>query len=384
MKKFSNESVTKGHPDKIADQISDALLDFYLKKDPDSKVAIETIVTDKKVIILGEIKTSINLEKTIINKIIKDVIKDIGYNQEIDNFCYQKVSILNFIREQSEELTKVINKKGANDQGLMFGYATNETDLFLPLGYFIARNLSLKLTEVREKKIIPFLKPDGKTQVTLVYDKNNKPLYLDSVVISIQHKKDIDQNLLRKEIFEKVIKIVIEPYLINKKTCFYINPSDSFVLGGPDADTGLTGRKIIQDTYGSEAHHGGGSLSGKDASKVDKSGSYMARYLAKNIVAAGLCDRCEIQLSYIIGLENPAGVFLNTFKTNRVPEFLILETIEKNFDLTPQGIIKKLDLKKPLFQITSREGHFGRKDDLFTWEKIDQVLLFSKLLDFQK
>ncbi|MEZ0180249.1 methionine adenosyltransferase ['Camptotheca acuminata' phytoplasma] len=380
MKKFTTEAVTKGHPDKIADQISDALLDFYLKKDPESKVAIETVVTKEKVIILGEIKTSFSLSSEKIEQIIKNVVKNIGYDKVEDGFCYQNLSVLNFIHEQSTELTKVVQNEGAGDQGLMFGFATKETDLFLPLNFFLAHNLSLKLTEVREKKILPFLKPDGKTQVTFVYDENNNPLYIDSIVISAQHSKDIDQEFLKKQIFQEVIKPVVDSFLINENTNFYINASKSFSIGGPAADTGLTGRKIIQDSYGGEVRHGGGCFSGKDSSKVDRSGAYMARYLAKNIVAAGLCDKCEIQLSYVIGLSKPVGIFINTFNTNKVPEISIIKHIEQNFDLTPHGIIKKLDLKKPFFQITAQEGHFGRKDDLFPWEKLDQVSVFSKLL----
>ncbi len=380
MKKFSSESVTKGHPDKIADQISDALLDAFLKQDPESKVAIETVVTKQKVIVLGEIKTLFKFDSEYIENIIKNVVKEIGYNRESENFCYQNISILNFIHEQSIELTKIVQNKAAGDQGSMFGYATKETDLFLPLNFFLARNLSLRLTEVREKKILPFLRPDGKTQITLVYDENNNPLYIDSIVLSTQYEENIEQEFLKKNILKYVIEPIINPVLINEKTNFLINPSESFVIGGPAADTGLTGRKIIQDSYGCEVRHGGGCFSGKDASKVDRSGAYMARYLAKNIVAAGLCDKCEIQLSYIISFEKPVSLFINTFGTNKVPENLILEMIEKNFDLTPQGIIKILNLRKPLFQITSCEGHFGRNDNLFSWEKIDKVSLFSKLL----
>ncbi|MDC9032109.1 methionine adenosyltransferase [Columbia Basin potato purple top phytoplasma] len=382
MKKFSSESVTKGHPDKIADQISDALLDAFLKGDPESKVAIETVVTKQKVIILGEIKTSFKLSSEQIKQIVKNVVKDIGYDREKENFCYHNLSILNFLHEQSIELSNIIGK-GAGDQGLMFGYASNETSLFLPLNFFLARSLSLKLTEVRENKILPFLRPDGKTQVTLVHDEKNKPLYIDSIVISAQHEENITQNFLQKNILQHVINPVIDPKLITDKTNFYINPSGSFVIGGPFADTGLTGRKIIQDAYGGEIRHGGGCFSGKDASKVDRSGAYMARYLAKNIVAAGLCDKCEIQISYVIAFDKPVSFFINTFGTNKVSEFLILKMIEENFDLTPRGIIKKLNLKKPLFRITSCEGHFGRNDDLFSWERIDQINLFSQLLKKQ-
>lgn len=382
MKKFSSESVTKGHPDKIADQISDALLDAFLKGDPESKVAIETVVTKQKVIILGEIKTSSKLSSKQIKQIVKNVVKDIGYDREKENFCYHNLSILNFLHEQSIELSNIIDK-GAGDQGLMFGYASNETSLFLPLNFFLARSLSLKLTEVRENKILPFLRPDGKTQVTLVYDEKNKPLYIDSIVISTQHEENITQNFLQKNILQHVINPVIDPKLITDKTNFYINPSGSFVIGGPFADTGLTGRKIIQDAYGGEIRHGGGCFSGKDASKVDRSGAYMARYLAKNIVAAGLCDKCEIQISYVIAFDKPVSFFINTFGTNKVSEFLIFKMIEENFDLTPRSIIKKLNLKKPLFRITSCEGHFGRNDDVFPWERIDQINLFSQLLKKQ-
>ncbi|MFB5029989.1 MAG: S-adenosylmethionine synthase [Candidatus Phytoplasma pruni] len=380
MKKFSSEAVTKGHPDKIADQISDALLDAYLSEDQEAKVAIETVVTNQKVIILGEIKTSSPLAPQQVEKIIKNTVQQIGYDRKNENFSYDELSIVNLTHEQSEEINKAVLNKGAGDQGLMFGYATNETPTFLPLNFFLTKTLALKLTELRENKTLPFLRPDGKTQVTICYDENNKPLYVEAIVVSCQHKKNITQEEIKEEIIEHVIKPVIDPQLMNEKTKIFVNPSGSFVNGGPGSDAGLTGRKIIQDTYGGEVRHGGGCFSGKDASKVDRSGAYMVRYLAKNIVAAGICDKCELQISYAIGIEQPVGLFINTFNTNKVPESLIIQTIQQNFDLTPQGIINQLKLKQPLFQITARDGHFGRQDDLFEWEKTDKIAVFQKLL----
>ncbi|MGE9276517.1 MAG: methionine adenosyltransferase [Candidatus Phytoplasma pruni] len=380
MKKFSSEAVTKGHPDKIADQISDALLDAYLSEDQEAKVAIETVVTSQKVIIFGEIQTSSPLAPQQVEKIIKNTVQQIGYDRKNENFSYDELSIVNLTHEQSEEINKAVLNKGAGDQGLMFGYATNETLTFLPLNFFLAKTLALKLTELRENQTLPFLRPDGKTQVTICYDENNKPLYVEAIVVSCQHEKNITQEEIKEEIIEHVIKPVIDPQLMHEKTKIFVNPSGSFVNGGPDSDAGLTGRKIIQDTYGGEVHHGGGCFSGKDASKVDRSGAYMMRYLAKNIVAAGVCDKCELQISYAIGIEQPVGLFINTFNTNKVPESLIIQTIQQNFDLTPQGIINQLKLKQPLFQITARDGHFGRQDDLFEWEKTDKIAFFQKLL----
>ncbi|MFR0367773.1 methionine adenosyltransferase [Candidatus Phytoplasma palmae] len=381
MQKFSTESVTKGHPDKVADQISDALLDAFLQKDPDAKIAIETVVTKKTVIVLGEIKTNFAIDNEKIEFIIQKTIKQIGYDKKEENFSYNDLKIINLIHEQSEEINKVVQKKGAGDQGVIFGYATDETPLFLPLSFYLTRNLSLKLTELREKKILPFLRPDGKVQITFNYDNNNKKiLSIDSIIISSQHDKNIQLTKIKNEIIDKIIKKVINKSLINEKTKFYINPSGKFTNGGPNADTGLTGRKIIQDAYGSEVRHGGGCFSGKDPSKIDRCAAYMARYLAKNIVASGICNKCEIQISYSIGIEKPVGLFINTFKTNKVSENLIKEIIEKNFDLSPEGIKKKLNLTKPIFQITAREGHFGRNDDLFPWENTNQKLLFQKLL----
>jgi S-adenosylmethionine synthetase len=380
MKKFSSEAVTKGHPDKIADQISDALLDAYLIEDEEAKVAIETVVTSQKVIILGEIKTSSPLTSQRIEEIIKKTVKQIGYDRKNENFSYNELSIIDLTHEQSEEINKALLNKGAGDQGLMFGYATKETPTFLPFNFFLAKSLALKLTELRENKTLTFLRPDGKTQVTICYDEHNKPLYVEAIVISCQHEKNITQEEIKKAIIKQVITPVIDPRLMNENTKIFVNPSGSFVNGGPCSDVGLTGRKIIQDTYGGEVRHGGGCFSGKDASKVDRSGAYMVRYLAKNIVASGICDQCELQISYAIGIEQPVGLFINTFNTNKVPELLIIETIQQNFDLTPQGIINKLKLKKPIFQITARDGHFGRQDDLFKWEHIDQISIFKKLL----
>ncbi|PQP79330.1 methionine adenosyltransferase [Candidatus Phytoplasma phoenicium] len=380
MKQFSSEAVTKGHPDKVADQISDAILDAYLSQDSTAKVAIETVVTKQKVIVLGEIKTSKELSSSIIEKIIRKTIQKIGYDEPEEGFDYNSVSIINLIHEQSIEISQAVENKGAGDQGMMFGYATDETLVYLPLNFVLARQLARKLTETRMNKILSFLRPDGKTQVTITYDEQNQPLYIDSIVISCQHSKNISLEELKKQIIKNIINPIIPKNLINSRTQFYINPSGSFVQGGPSVDTGLTGRKIIQDSYGSEVRHGGGCFSGKDASKVDRSGAYMARYLSKNIVASGICTKCEIQISYGIGLTQPLGIYLNTFQTNKIPEELIISTIKKNFDLSPQGVIKFLNLTKPIFTITASEGHFGREDNLFSWEKIDQKNLFAKLM----
>ncbi|CAP18483.1 S-adenosylmethionine synthetase [Candidatus Phytoplasma mali] len=376
MQKFTSESVTKGHPDKVADQISDALLDAFLEQKKDARVAIETIVTAKTVFILGEVEPNIFIDY---NNIIKKIVRSIGYDRREENFSYQDLKIINKIHSQSKEISLVVDKNVPGDQGLMFGYATNETLSFLPLGFDLSKKLSLRLTEVRENKILPFLRPDGKTQITMVYDFNNNPLYIDSIVISSQHEANIDRKILVDAIKKEVIMPVIDNNFINSKTNYYINPAGSFINGGPNADTGLTGRKIIVDTYGGYSRHGGGSFSGKDSSKVDRSASYMARYLAKNIVASGICDICEIQISYAIGIENPMGIYINTFNTNKVSEKLILQTIKNNFDLRLKGIIQKLDLQNPIYQQTASEGHFGNYKHNFSWEKIDKKNIFEKL-----
>ncbi|KND62712.1 S-adenosylmethionine synthetase [Candidatus Phytoplasma phoenicium] len=380
MKKFSSEAVTKGHPDKVADQISDALLDAYLSQESTAKVAIETVVSKQKVIVLGEIKTTKEISSTIIEKIIRKTIKKIGYDKPEEGFDYNNVDIINLIHEQSMEINQAVEKKGAGDQGMMFGYATNETSVYLPLNFVLVRQLARKLTETRINRTLPFLRPDGKTQLTISYNEQNQPLYINSIIISCQHSQSICLKELEKQIIENIINTIIPKNLITFQTKFYINPSGSFLQGGPSVDTGLTGRKIIQDSYGSEIRHGGGCFSGKDASKVDRSGAYMARYLSKNIVASGICNKCEIQISYGIGLTQPLGIYLNTFQTNKIPEKVIISTIEKNFDLSPQGIIKFLNLTKPIFSITASEGHFGREDNLFAWEKIDKKNIFAKLM----
>ncbi|MGA0447835.1 MAG: methionine adenosyltransferase [Candidatus Phytoplasma pyri] len=377
MQKFTSESVTKGHPDKVADQISDALLDAFLEQKKDARVAIETIVTAKTVFVLGEVEPNIFIDY---NNIIKKIVRSIGYDRREENFSYQDLEIINKIHYQSKEISLVVDKNVPGDQGLMFGYATNETSSFLPLGFDLSKKLSLKLTEVRENKIIPFLRPDGKTQITMVHDFNNKPLYIDSIVISTQHEANIDRKILIDAIKKEVIMPVIDNNFVNSKTNYYINPAGSFVNGGPNADTGLTGRKIISDTYGGYSRHGGGAFSGKDSSKIDRSASYMARYLAKNIVASGICDICEIQISYAIGIEYPMGIYINTFNTNKVSEKIILQTIKNNFDLKIKGIIQTLDLQNPIYQRTASEGHFGNYKNNFSWEKIDKKNIFEKLL----
>lgn len=377
MYKFTSESVTKGHPDKIADQISDALLDAFIEQKKDAKVAIETLVTNKTVVIAGEVEPNIVVD---FDNIIRNTVKEIGYDRKSEYFSYDDLNIINMVHLQSKEISAVINRNTSGDQGLMFGFATNETPSFLPLGFEISKKLAFKLTDVREKKNIPFLRPDGKTQITMIYDLDHKPLYIDSIVISIQHDLYIKKSILTKTIKQDVIKSVIDDRWINNKTKYYINPSGSFVYGGPFVDTGLTGRKIISDTYGGYARHGGGAFSGKDASKLDRSGAYMARYLAKNIVASKICDICEIQLSYVIGFANPICIYINTFNTNKISEKKILQAIKDNFDLTPYGIIETLQLQKAIYKKTATYGHFGSLESDFSWEKIDKKYIFEKLL----
>ncbi|WP_320411973.1 methionine adenosyltransferase [Candidatus Phytoplasma fabacearum] len=333
-------------------------------------------------ILCGEIKSSINLDQKTIETIVRETVKDIGYTNKEDNFYYSNLLIVNLINQQSEEINKAVSVNGgAGDQGAMFGYATNETPCYMPLQFILSRNLALQLNKIRENKILPFLKPDGKTQLTMTYDEKGNLYYIDSIVISCHHSNVVKNN---KNFSDDIIKYVISPVIpikfINVKTKFYINPAGSFIQGGPCFDTGLTGRKIIQDSYGSEIRHGGGCFSGKDASKVDRSGAYMLRYLAKNIVASGICDKCELQIAYVIGVNFPVGLFINTFNTNRVNDNLILDTIYNNFDLSPQGIINQLNLTKPIFHMTAKYGHFGVDNDKFSWEKTDKIKLFSRLL----
>ena len=361
---FTSESVTEGHPDKLADLISDSILDEAIKKDKNARVAVETFVSGNVVTIAGQITLN---EKLPINKIVRETIREIGFDNENIDIDYRTCKIYTNIVKQSPDIALGVDIGGAGDQGIMFGYASNETENYMPYAIYMAHKLSRKLTDVRKQKIIPYLRPDGKTQVTVEYE-NDKPKRIETILISTQHEENIEQEELKKDIIEKVIKTTIPENMIDINTKIYINPTGRFVIGGPLGDTGLTGRKIIVDTYGGYARHGGGAFSGKDASKVDRSAAYMLRHIAKNIVANGYAEKCEIQLSYAIGMENPLSICVNTFGTGKKTEEELVKLIEENFDLTPKGIIKYLELDKPIFSKTTNYGHFGKED--LPWEKI--------------
>jgi len=366
---FTSESVTEGHPDKIADQISDAVLDFILSQDPIARVACETMVTTGLAFVAGEITTNCYVD---IPKIVRSTIREIGYTDATFGFDCDTCAVITSIDEQSRDIAQGVDIGGAGDQGIMFGYACNETDVLMPMPIMLAHRLVQRLTDVRKKGLLPYFRPDGKSQVTLEY-VDNKPVRVEAVVISTQHSPEIDIETLKKDVINHIIREVIDPSLLDENTTFYINPTGRFVVGGPQGDSGLTGRKIIVDTYGGLGSHGGGAFSGKDPTKVDRSASYMARHVAKNIVAAGIADKCEVQLAYSIGVENPVSIMIDTFRTGKITLQKIQDIIWKNFDLTPRGIINYLDLRRPIYKKTAAYGHFGRPDPDFTWEKVNKA-----------
>lgn len=383
---FTSESVTEGHPDKICDQISDAILDEILKNDPVARVACETTVTTGLVLVAGEITTSTYVD---IPAVVRQTVKDIGYTRAKYGFDADTCAVLTAIDEQSPDIAEGVNQAlearqgkmtegeiaaiGAGDQGLMFGYACNETEELMPLPISLAHKLSKRLSDVRKDSTLPYLRPDGKTQVTVEYDENDRPIRVDTIVISTQHSQSATLEQIEKDLMEYVIKPVVPTELLDESTKYFINPTGRFVIGGPQGDAGLTGRKIIVDTYGGYARHGGGAFSGKDPTKVDRSAAYAARYVAKNIVAAKLADSCEVQLAYAIGVAEPVSISINTFGTGVVSEEQLVKAVRDNFDLRPAGIIRMLDLQRPIYKETAAYGHFGRTDVQFPWEKTDKI-----------
>ncbi len=365
---FTSESVTEGHPDKIADQISDAILDACLAQDPFSRVACETLTCTGLVVIAGEITTKAYVD---FQSLVRGTVASIGYDNALYGFDSNTCSVISTINKQSGDIAMGVDTGGAGDQGMMFGYATNETPELMPLPISLAHKLARRLSEVRKSGLMSYLRPDGKSQVTVEYDSNNKPVRVDAVVISTQHSETISNDELRADILKHVIQAVIPAELLDAGTKYHINPTGRFVIGGPMGDTGLTGRKIIVDTYGGMGRHGGGAFSGKDPTKVDRSAAYMARYVAKNIVAAGLADRCEVQLAYAIGVAEPVSVLVDTFGTGKVDEDQLEALVRKNFSLTPKGIIESLNLRRPIYKATAAYGHFGREG--FTWEATDKA-----------
>ena len=390
---FTSESVTEGHTDKMCDQISDAILDALLAKDPMSRVACETCTTTGMVMVMGEITTSAYVD---IQKIVRETVREIGYTRGKFGFDADTCGVITAIDEQSADIAMGVDKAleakenkmsdaeieaiGAGDQGMMFGYATNETEEYMPYPIALAHKLALQLTKVRKDGTLPYLRPDGKTQVTVEYDENGKPVRLDAVVCSTQHDPDVTQEQIHEDIRKYVFDPVIPEGMTDENTKYFINPTGRFVIGGPHGDSGLTGRKIIVDTYGGYARHGGGAFSGKDCTKVDRSAAYAARYVAKNIVAAGLADKCEIQLSYAIGVAQPTSVMVDTAGTGKLSDAKLVEIVRENFDLRPAGIIKMLDLRRPIYKQTAAYGHFGRNDLDLPWEKLDKVDDLKKYL----
>jgi S-adenosylmethionine synthetase len=367
---FTSESVTEGHPDKIADQISDAILDACLEQDPYSRVACETLTCTGLVVIAGEITTSAYVD---FQSLVRGVVSSIGYDNALYGFDSNTCAVISSINKQSGDIAMGVDTGGAGDQGMMFGYATNETPELMPAPISLAHKLAHKLTDVRKSGKLGYLRPDGKSQVTVEYDESGKPLRIDAVVISTQHADTVTTEQLRADILKHVIQATLPASLLDENTKYHINPTGRFVIGGPMGDTGLTGRKIIVDTYGGMGRHGGGAFSGKDPTKVDRSAAYMARYIAKNIVAAGLADRAEVQLAYAIGVAEPVSVLVETFGTGKVEREVLEDLVRKNFALTPKGIIEWLNLRRPIFQKTAAYGHFGRNDPDFTWEKTDKA-----------
>ena len=390
---FTSESVTEGHPDKICDNISDAILDALMEQDPMSRVACETVITTDFVMVMGEITTKAKVDY---EKIVRDTIRGIGYDDDAKGFNCDTCEVKILLDNQSADIAMGVDKAleakentmsdaeieaiGAGDQGMMFGYATDETEEYMPYPIALAQKLTQKLTEVRKNGTLPYLRADGKSQVTVEYDENDKPIHINAVVISSQHAADVTQEQIHEDIRKHVIDAVLPQELVDENTKVFINPTGRFVIGGPNGDSGLTGRKIIVDTYGGYARHGGGAFSGKDCTKVDRSAAYAARYVAKNIVAAGLAKRCEIQLSYAIGVAQPTSVMIDTFGTGKLSENRLVEIVRENFDLRPAGIIKMLDLRRPIYKQTAAYGHLGRNDLNLPWEKLDKVELLKSYL----
>lgn len=388
---FTSESVTEGHPDKMCDQISDAILDAIIEEDPNARVACETTITTGLVLVIGEITTTTYVD---IPKVVRETVKEIGYTRAKYGFDYETSSVLTSIDEQSPDIAASVDcaleareglmndeeleSIGAGDQGLMFGYACNETEELMPLPISLAHKLSRQLAKVRKEETIDYLRPDGKTQVTIEYNEKNEPVRVDTIVISTQHHPDVTLEQLQREVKKYVIEPVVPEHLLDAETKYFINPSGRFVIGGPQGDAGLTGRKIIVDTYGGYARHGGGAFSGKDATKVDRSASYAARYVAKNLVAAGLANRCEVQLAYAIGVAKPVSISIDTFGTSDIPESRLVELVRSHFDLRPAGIIKMLDLRRPIYKQTAAYGHFGRTDIALPWEQTDKSIVLKE------